>query len=148
MLKLFYICGMIYNFFSTELKSDPGVYFVMNTTTGFLYIGGSKNVARRMKNHVNELTNGKHCNKRMQRDFDNIGPSLFAVGVLEYCIKEQIGIKEPFWAAFAGKHRLYNEMSIMCKDANGFRVYATPTGSQLPCLVIKACEYPKNNAKK
>ena len=46
-----------------------GIYKITNDRTGETYIGQSRNIGRRIKDHKNELKQGTHHNKGMQSDY-------------------------------------------------------------------------------
>lgn len=50
--------------------NGPGIYQILNKYTGDWYIGSSKHVSTRIHQHFSLLRNGKHPNKKMQREFD------------------------------------------------------------------------------
>ena len=52
----------------TKIKT-VGIYKIENLHNGRVYIGVSVNVERRFYQHRNLLSNGKHPNKGMQRDY-------------------------------------------------------------------------------
>ena len=76
-LKYLFNIMMIYYLFSIMLlipfvlsNKIIGVYKILNRYTGKCYIGHSKDVEKRLKNHINDLENGKHCNKKFQNSYD------------------------------------------------------------------------------
>ena len=48
-----------------------GVYFLYNTDKNKFYIGSSKNISIRIKNHFRDLKRNKHYNNNMQADYNN-----------------------------------------------------------------------------
>jgi hypothetical protein len=54
------------------MDCDCGVYILaLHRKDGYVgyYVGSSVNIANRYKSHYTALCNGKHCNKKMQKDF-------------------------------------------------------------------------------
>ena len=51
-----------------------GVYKLLQEATGAYYIGSSKNIKRRMKEHRHDLRRKCHCNKYLQNSFNKYGP--------------------------------------------------------------------------
>lgn len=47
-----------------------GVYMIRNKVKGKVYIGSSRDVISRLKDHENSLRKHKHPNKEMQSDYD------------------------------------------------------------------------------
>lgn len=59
----------------------PGVYAIINISTGQRYIGSSCRVKQRIKNHAKQLENGTHFNPKLQAAYNN--GDCFRVEVLE-----------------------------------------------------------------
>ena len=51
-----------------------GIYRIRNNRTGKEYIGQSKNIEQRFKQHQNQLKNRKHTNKELQADYNRGHP--------------------------------------------------------------------------
>ena len=67
-----------------------GVYKIVNLNNGSLYIGSSKNLKRREKEHFSLLRKGiSHC-KILQRAFDKYGESNFQFVILVRCAIEDL----------------------------------------------------------
>lgn len=70
----------------TPMMKLSGVYAIANTQNGLLYIGSATTSFRaRWRVHVNDLINGRHSNKRLQRSFAAHGPDRFRFSVLLVC---------------------------------------------------------------
>ncbi len=61
------------------------IYAIQHNETGRIYVGSTSNVTRRFNDHMCQLKSGKHCNKEMQKDFDEFGEdySIFVLGQIE-----------------------------------------------------------------
>ena len=65
-------------FYAIEVFSERAkIYGIRNKKTKRIYIGRSKNVEERIRNHLYALRNGKHSNELMQKDFDAYGEKSF-----------------------------------------------------------------------
>jgi group I intron endonuclease len=53
------------------------VYAIQHSATGKIYVGCTNDVERRIHQHITQLSNNKHPNKRMQDDFNNFGGDYF-----------------------------------------------------------------------
>jgi group I intron endonuclease len=62
---------------------DSGVYSIINTKTGQVYIGSSQNVRKRWTSHRHQLRKGSHENARLQRAWIKYGEDYFSFGLLE-----------------------------------------------------------------
>lgn len=60
-----------------------GVYKISSKTSKKVYIGSTRNIAKRWWYHIKELTNNKHHNYKLQKDFDDLGITNFRFEVLE-----------------------------------------------------------------
>lgn len=61
------------------------IYEIQNAITSFKYIGCSKNVQKRWKQHKRELTSNKHGNEHLQNAWNKYGPEAFRfVLIAEY----------------------------------------------------------------
>ena len=56
-----------------EEALNQDVYIIRHKITDRMYIGSSKNVNRRIGNHINALRRGKHPVEDMRKDFDIYG---------------------------------------------------------------------------
>ena len=65
-----------------------GVYAIINTITGFQYIGSSDNIQIRFTHHINELKKGMHINSILQSEFYYYGIKFFKLKVL-YVAKDE-----------------------------------------------------------
>ena len=64
------------------LKPEPAIYKIENEQTGDFYIGGTRNVQARKRNHWYDLRKSRHRNPRLQ-EAHNLG-NTFSFSVLEY----------------------------------------------------------------
>ena len=54
-----------------------GVYTIYNNVSGTIYVGKSKDIESRWKNHRNEMRRGVHNNQHLQRAYDKYGKDAF-----------------------------------------------------------------------
>lgn len=59
------------------LKTTSGIYAIVNTVTGKLYIGSSKNIENRLAFHKKALSRGNHPNRHLQNSVNKHGISSF-----------------------------------------------------------------------
>jgi len=60
-----------------------GVYAIVNTTNGHMYVGSAMDIPARWKQHQRYLKKGKHPSKHMQRAWNKYGEMVFSFKVLE-----------------------------------------------------------------
>lgn len=63
-----------------------GVYEIVNTVNGKRYVGSSKNIEKREKEHFNDLRRGKHHAIALQRAWDKYGEESFTFRIIEECL--------------------------------------------------------------
>lgn len=62
-----------------------GVYEIVNTVNGKRYVGSSKNIEKREKEHFNDLRRGRHHAIALQRAWNKYGENNFYFSVIEEC---------------------------------------------------------------
>lgn len=70
------------------LENKCGVYKIVNKITGQVYIGSSKNLGHRFRQHKYLLKKGKHDNKKLQDDYNQFTDTAFEFIVIEECSNE------------------------------------------------------------
>lgn len=92
---------------TSKLKSfpkDSGIYFIFCESNCGIYIGQSKNVLVRMKEHSNSLIKGKHRNKHMQNCFNKYGYDNMFCGLV--CLTDNLDLFERKLINFFSKKSL------------------------------------------
>lgn len=74
-----------------------GVYQIKNKTTGKIYIGSSKDIHRRWKEHISELNRNAHYNRHLQNAWNKYGESDFDFTILEKCSEDAQIEVEQLW---------------------------------------------------
>lgn len=73
------------------------------------YIGRSKNLKRRWKEHLECLNGSRHPNAHMQAAWDKYGASAFSFEILQECqVDKLISVEQAWLDAFAGDHQCMN----------------------------------------
>lgn len=83
-----------------------GIYRIINTENGKMYIGQSKDINHRKACHKYDLENGRHKNKDMQNDY-NINKDVFVFELICECRKEYLDELEMY---FINKYQTYNSL--------------------------------------
>ena len=76
---------------------ESGIYCIENITTHKRYIGQSKNIPYRIKQHLYELRNNKHYNSYLQKAWNKYGEDDFNFYPLEYCDIDILDDKEKYY---------------------------------------------------
>lgn len=71
-----------------------GVYQIYNTITSDLYVGSSKNIENRVKNHKWQLNKNSHPNQHLQNAWNFYGEDAFNISILEECNPEKVILLE------------------------------------------------------
>lgn len=64
---------------------ECGVYEILNIVNGKRYVGSSKNLAKRIKEHKSSLRKGSHHAIKLQRSWSKYGEDSFLFKVIELC---------------------------------------------------------------
>lgn len=99
-----------------KFKAKPGVYKMINTISGNVYIGSSINISRRISNHKKELKKGYKDNIRIRTDLEKYGKESFDFEVLEYCNLEDTKAREQYY--FELLKPFYNVWKTIYSAAN------------------------------
>lgn len=66
-------------------KNICGIYKITNLINNKIYIGSSKKILSRWRNHISELKNNKHSNMFLQEEWNEYGAEAFVFEVVEEC---------------------------------------------------------------
>lgn len=69
---------------------DTGVYLIMNTVNGRLYVGSALRLRNRWKDHQRQLSQGRHHSRFLQRAWDKYGPQAFRFESQLYCNRDNL----------------------------------------------------------
>lgn len=98
-----------------------GVYSIRNRTNNKQYIGSSKDILQRLRQHRNQLKYGIHCNKHLQSSYNKYGLDNFEFTIIERC--EDYINKEIYYVEHLNvlnpKHG-YNKATIIL-DTSGYK---------------------------
>ena len=65
-------------------KVSGGIYIIENLITGKIYVGKSKNINSRLKQHKRALNKNYHVNAVLQNDWNEYGENNFKFDILKY----------------------------------------------------------------
>ncbi len=74
-----------------------GIYLMKCKKNNKIYIGQSKNIKNRMRQHFFQMKKGTHGNEHMKRAYEKYGKEAFSFSVIEYCEPEILHEREFFW---------------------------------------------------
>lgn len=82
-----------------------GIYKIVNTFNGKIYIGQSKHIRERWSEHKKELRRNKHKNEYLQRAWNKYGEDSFKHEVIELCSEDMLDERECYYI------KLYNTLN-------------------------------------
>ena len=74
-----------------------GIYQIRNIVNGKLYIGSSKRLGARKRQHLSDLKCQRHPNRYLQRAYNKYGKESFVFEVIEFCSEEDRISIEQYW---------------------------------------------------
>jgi group I intron endonuclease len=77
-----------------------GIYAIRSKANEKIYIGKSKNIAKRWPYHRKDLKLNKHKNRYLQNDWNAFGEDNFEVLTIEECSIDDLRNKEDYWIKY------------------------------------------------
>lgn len=75
-----------------------GIYFIKNTQNDRVYVGQTVDFEVRKFQHLSSLRTGKHKNRWLQADYNDVGISVFDFGMLEEIEDlDTLAEREDYW---------------------------------------------------
>lgn len=90
-----------------------GVYKITNIVNKKIYIGSSKSILQRWRNHIRELNYNSHSNMFLQDDWNTYGKYNFIFEILENCSETDRYIVE---------QKYLNELFPFYRSDNGYNI--------------------------
>lgn len=91
------------------MNNKCGVYKIQNKIDGKLYIGSSKDIERRKKEHLCRLRQNNHDNQYLQNAYNKYGKENFIFEIIELCDTEnQYDLEQKWINLYKDKNILYN----------------------------------------
>lgn len=81
-----------------NIPKKAGIYKILNTVGGGMYIGSAINMNSRLKRHCKDLRSGCHHSVKLQRAYDKYHSQAFIASVVE-CVEDtsQLLQREQYW---------------------------------------------------
>jgi len=107
-----------------------GIYIITNNINNKVYIGLSKNLSNRIKQHKNRLLNNSHKNTHLQSAFNKYGINNFSFDIIEYCNNDLLCKKEKEYIkkynsinSLYGYNKTYGgEFGVVSEESNKKRI--------------------------
>lgn len=74
-----------------------GIYKIINISSKKVYIGQSKNIEKRWREHIKLLKKGNHHSIKLQRSWNKSGENKFEFEIIEECSIENLDSREQHW---------------------------------------------------
>lgn len=82
----------------TDISSNQsGIYKIVNSVSGKVYVGSAVNIRMRWIEHRGDLRKGKHHNMHLQNSWIKHGEASFSFEVIEMCEASALVVREQFW---------------------------------------------------
>ena len=83
----------------TKNNTSSGIYIIINIKTFKVYVGSSKDVYKRLSNHISNLRHNKHINKYLQYSFNKYSEDSFIALFIEETKKDKESLEtaEQYW---------------------------------------------------
>ena len=87
-------------------NQPTGIYRIMNTMNGKVFIGSSRNIPGKFNSHKFQLKYNVHRNEALQKDWDTFGPAAFSFDIVELLqtselttqdLRETLAVLEEKW---------------------------------------------------
>ena len=115
-----------------------GVYRIVEQPSGRLYIGSSKNVPKRLRQHLIDLRRGAHRNRFLQRAWDKYGAESFVFEMVEHVEESRLLEREQFWIDSTDCHTSRGGFNIVPTAGSTTGVKRTPEQRERRRQIAKA----------
>lgn len=130
-------------------KGKSGIYLIMNTVNGKVYVGKALCIYRRIKNHVGALNmKSKDENRHLINAWFKYGRSSFKYEVLEYLDKNEskIAERELYWMGHYSSLNRKNGYNLRYDSSTGL-IVSEETREKLRIATKRRFEDPKEREK-
>lgn len=83
-----------------DFPKTSGIYLIKNKANSKCYVGQSQNIYRRIHDHLRKLSQNKHHNHHLQKEWNKYGRDTFEFSVLELCDISLLDEKEIYYIAY------------------------------------------------
>lgn len=97
---------------------DSGIYQIFNIKNNKRYIGSSKNIESRLKDHIKSLHSNRHHSILLQRAWNKCEPSSFKFQSIEFCSNNTLLEREQYWMDFFKSYIPENGYNIAPKSGS------------------------------
>jgi len=98
-----------------------GIYEIINTENNKRYIGQSRRINKRLKDHYYSLMIDKEPSKKLQHAWNKHGGNCFIFNIIEYCDVEELDKREIYWIDYFNS--INNGYNATTGGKNNFDVF-------------------------
>lgn len=96
----------------SSIPQTSGIYRIVCSANGKIYIGSAVNLRHRKKDHFKTLRGNRHANIRLQRAWNKYGEDAFSFEVIEWVLAPFLLEREQYWM----------DKLRVCDDRYGFNI--------------------------
>jgi group I intron endonuclease len=115
----------------TKYTSVSGIYLIVNTKNGRIYIGQSQDINSRWASHKRELNGGYHPNQHLQRAWGKYGAKVFKFQKLEYCPVNKLDEREQHYLNLYLSRGICYNIAIDVTSPSRGRVFSAETRAKM-----------------
>ena len=105
-------------------KKITGIYMIKCKINNKVYIGQSKNIKDRWKQHKKELRNNKHDNKNIQKDWNEYGQNSFEFNIIAECEENELNeLEKKYINEYKSYDKNFGYNMTLGKNGNGGEIY-------------------------
>lgn len=123
------------NIVNKILTGKCGIYLIINLINGKRYVGSSKDLYKRLYQHIWHLDNNKHENSYLQRSWFKYGKDSFEWEILEYCDEQTRLEREGYYI-----NTIKPEYNLDQININGLTSHSKESKEQISNSVYKSWE--------
>ena len=100
---------------------NTGVYWITNLLNGKVYVGSSKNVVERWKQHILKLNRGSHPSLKLLNAWKKYGSSAFRFEIVELCELSELIQREQHWIDSTAAFKMGYNMRPKAESCLGYK---------------------------
>lgn len=109
---------------------NSGIYTIRNKRNGKIYVGRSRNLHNRLRDHKTDLKENRHKNQYLQRAY-NIESESFEFEILEFYPEEVLGDMETYWMNMTNSYNRHHGYNIDTNGNNGAKKLSPETREKI-----------------
>lgn len=83
--------------YNTKIRIISGIYKITNVVNDKYYVGSSKDIYKRLEQHIRNLRLSKHCNQKLQHAWNKYSEQRFIFEIIEECEIQKLYEREQYY---------------------------------------------------